>query len=153
VEAYRVTPNRPDDVAQLRYNDADGVRANVGNNPERQLNMLMAQGDVEWSVRDESDRPLALERARRSLDSTLSIVGRKGMRYVLEFRNLSGRTYEVVATVDGLDVMSGQPGSTSNRGYEPPRLLRRLLRLRMEPYEDVPEVFPRGDRARSAHGL
>ncbi|MDR1967392.1 MAG: hypothetical protein LBQ32_01690 [Burkholderiaceae bacterium] len=117
VQARRVTPNQPDDVAQLLYGDADGVRAKVGDAPERQLNMPMAQGDVEWSVRDETDQPLALQRTRQSPGGAFNIAGRKGMRYMLVFHNLSERAYEMVATVDGLDVLNGQPGSRSNTGY------------------------------------
>jgi hypothetical protein len=117
VQARRLTPSRPDDVAQLFYDDADGVRAKVGNAPDRQLNMLLAQGDVEWSVRDEAGQPLAVQRPRQNADKAFHIAGRKGERYTLEFRNLSERAYEVIATVDGLDVLNGQPGSLSHAGY------------------------------------
>jgi hypothetical protein len=44
--------------------------------------------------------------------------GKSGERYVLEYRNYSTiTTYEVVATVDGLDVLSGQKGRLRNNGY------------------------------------
>ena len=117
VEAHRITPEHPNDMAQLLYSDDDGVRARVGSNPDRQLYLLMAQGDVQWSVLDEHNRPLSLERARSGRDNTLNLVGHIGKRYLLEFRNLSDSAYEVVATVDGLDVMTEQPGSTSYTGY------------------------------------
>jgi len=117
VDAHRVTPDRPTDTAKLFYSDADGVRARAGNNPDREFSLLMAQGDVQWTVLDENNRPLSLERARSGRDNTLNLVGRVGARYVLEFRNLSDRAYEVVATVDGIDVMSEQPGSISYTGY------------------------------------
>ncbi|MDN5786684.1 hypothetical protein [Pseudorhodobacter sp.] len=46
------------------------------------------------------------------------LQGRSGQRYTLEYRNYSRtKTYEVVATVDGLDVLNGQPGSLRNNGY------------------------------------
>ncbi len=45
------------------------------------------------------------------------LQGRKGERYILEYRSRSARSLEIVATVDGLDVLSGQPGSTRQRGY------------------------------------
>jgi hypothetical protein len=41
----------------------------------------------------------------------------QGARYTLRFRNLSDRSYEVIATVDGLDVLTGKPGSLRNGGY------------------------------------
>jgi len=152
VEAYRVTPNHPDDVAQVFYNDADAVRASVGNDPDRQLNMLMAQGDVEWSVRDEENRPLPLERARRGAESAFNIAGRKGMRYVLVFENRSEHAYEVVATVDGLDVISGQPGATDNTGYIlRPRGTLRIEGFRKSDAEIAAFRFSSADRAYAAN--
>ncbi len=48
----------------------------------------------------------------------LRLQGQDGARYTLEYRNLSKtQTYEIVATVDGLDVLNGEPGTYSNRGY------------------------------------
>lgn len=124
VEARRLDPERPDDQLSIAYDSAAGVRARVGRAPDRQLNVVMAQGDVEWSVRDGSDRALPLQRAGR--DGPLHVAGVEGERYTLVFRNLSERVYEVVATVDGLDVMSGQPGSLRRHGYvlRPGALLR-----------------------------
>jgi len=152
VEVNRITPNRPDDVAQLFYNDADGVRASVGNNSDRQLNVLMAQGDVEWSVRDEADRPLTLERATQGADKALNFVGRKGARYTLLFHNLSERVYEVVATVDGLDVINGQPGSTRHTGYVLyPRATLRIDGFRKNDFEVAAFRFSAVDRAYAAN--
>jgi hypothetical protein len=102
------------------------VRRDAGSNPERRLNLQLAQGDVEWSVIDENDRPLPLQRARRSNDM-FRIAGVEGSRYTLRFRNLSD-SYEVIATVDGLDVLNGKPGSLRNGGY----VLRPLQALTIE---------------------
>ena len=107
---------QPDEVASLGYNEASAVRRDAGQNPERRLNLLLAQGDVEWSVLDEDARPLPLQRARRSADM-FRLAGIEGARYTLRFRNLSDRSYEVIATVDGLDVLNGKPGSLRNGGY------------------------------------
>ncbi|MFH0134728.1 hypothetical protein ACGLHS_31255 [Variovorax sp. VaC1] len=106
----------PDDVASLGYNEASAVRRTVGNDPERRLNLQLAQGDIEWSVLDENGRPLPLQRARRAEDM-FRLAGVEGSRYTLRFRNLSDRSYEVIATVDGLDVLNGKPGSLRNGGY------------------------------------
>ena len=114
--AARRLSAQPDEVASLGYNDAASVRRDAGSNPERRLNLLLAQGDVEWSVLDESSRPLPLQRARRSTDM-FRLAGTEGARYTLRFRNLSDRSYEVIATVDGLDVLNGKPGSLRNGGY------------------------------------
>lgn len=116
VSAKRLSPDQPDEVASLGYNEASAVRRDAGSNPERRLNLQLAQGDVEWSVLDENDRPLPLQRARRSNDM-FRLAGIDGARYTLRFRNLSDRSYEVIATVDGLDVLNGKPGSLRNGGY------------------------------------
>jgi hypothetical protein len=118
---------QPDEVASLGYNEASAVRRDAGNNPERRLNLQLAQGDVEWSVLDENDRPLPLQRARRSSDM-FRLAGIEGARYTLRFRNLSDRSYEVIATVDGLDVLNGKAGSLRNGGY----VLRPLQTLDIE---------------------
>jgi len=45
------------------------------------------------------------------------VLGRLGERYLLRVRNQSGQRIEVVASVDGRDVLDGQPASTARRGY------------------------------------
>jgi hypothetical protein len=45
------------------------------------------------------------------------VLGTLGQRYLLRFRNGSGRRVEVVASVDGRDVIDGRPASLSRRGY------------------------------------
>lgn len=117
VQVQRYTPEQPDEVASIGYNDAASVRRGVGADPERRLNLQLAQGDVEWSVIDESGRAIPLQRARRGGDAQFRLAGAEGARYTLRFRNLSDRSYEVIATVDGLDVLNGKPGSLRNGGY------------------------------------
>lgn len=49
---------------------------------------------------------------------TLWVEGRKDRRYALRLINRTGRRVEVVASVDGLDVVDGKPGDyTRKRGY------------------------------------
>ena len=45
------------------------------------------------------------------------VLGALGQRYLLRFRNGSGRRVEVVASVDGRDVLDGRPASLGRRGY------------------------------------
>lgn len=47
----------------------------------------------------------------------LHLAGKKGERYELHYKNNSNNTYAILATVDGLDVMNGQPGSFNSGGY------------------------------------
>jgi hypothetical protein len=44
-------------------------------------------------------------------------IGEPGERYVLIIRNDTGFRYECVASVDGLDVIDGQPAGFLKRGY------------------------------------
>ncbi len=51
-------------------------------------------------------------------DGRYFVEGRKGQRYALRLINRTGRRVEVVATVDGLDVIDGKPGDyVRKRGY------------------------------------
>ena len=45
------------------------------------------------------------------------VVGKHGERYNIHLRNLTGSRIEVVLTVDGRDVITGEEGSKQNRGY------------------------------------
>lgn len=45
------------------------------------------------------------------------VLGTQGARYLLRIRNQTGGRIEVVATVDGRDVIDGKPASVSKPGY------------------------------------
>ncbi|MBK8480388.1 MAG: hypothetical protein IPL40_04310 [Proteobacteria bacterium] len=45
------------------------------------------------------------------------LLGQRGRRYTLRVHNNSGQRVEVVATVDGRDVLDGRSGSFAKRGY------------------------------------
>jgi hypothetical protein len=47
----------------------------------------------------------------------LYVAGKLGERYNIRLRNLTNKRIEVVTTVDGRDVVSGEVGSKGNRGY------------------------------------
>jgi hypothetical protein len=62
---------------------------------------------------DESGRVLpAFEHRGRTY-----VLGALGQRYLLRIRNGSGRRIEVVASVDGRDVVDGRPAAFERRGY------------------------------------
>lgn len=126
VEAARLDPERPRTVAQLRYSDEASIRRALGHSMDQQLSVQLADGDVEWVVQDGQGRPLPIYSMRGARDYQLA--GRHGERYELVYSNRSQRHYEVVATVDGLDVLTGQAGSVHNAGY----LLRPGETLRIE---------------------
>lgn len=150
VEATRLHPEHAQALSQLRYSDETSIRRALGGSADRQLNVLLADGAVEWSVLDGQGQALPVYSQRGS--SSYQLAGRHGERYVLVFTNRSSRNYEVAATVDGLDVLSGQAGSLQNAGY----LLRAGQTLHIEGFrKNSREVaafrFATKDRAYAAH--
>ncbi len=70
-------------------------------------------GSYTVEIVDESGRALpTFEHRGRTY-----VLGALGQRYLLRFRNRSGRRVEVVASVDGRDVVDGRPASFEKRGY------------------------------------
>lgn len=114
VSARRISA-QPDDIASLSYNEASTVRGLVGADPEQRLNLPLADGRVEWSVLDEDYHPIPLQRTRGD-SGGFHLAGVEGSSYMLRFRNLSDFSYQVIATVDGLDVIGGQPSTLHNSG-------------------------------------
>jgi hypothetical protein len=116
VDFERADPLRPDDVATLYYDDADGVRAlTAGASVSGPADEAVALGGGALWIRvlDAGGDPLPIfSRAGRR-----HVEGRDGERYTIELANRTRERIEAVATVDGLDVMNGRPGSFENRGY------------------------------------
>ena len=74
----------------------------------RSVNSIsLAAGRVELSVRGDGRRELPIFRDNGSY----YLRGINGQAYRLIYRNNSSQTFEIVASVDGLDVLSGKPGS------------------------------------------
>jgi hypothetical protein len=113
---FREDPDRPMASAKLFYNDEAGVRAMARRNGISTLadsSMRAANGALTVRLLDESGRPLE----GFSTGSATYVVGQHGSRYIIQIQNHTGNRLEAVATVDGLDVINGQPGSFANRGY------------------------------------
>lgn len=86
-----------------------GSRA-PGSNRLRSINLLA--GQVELRVLGEKGAlPLSREAGRYYLH------GREGERYRLHYRNHSNKTYEIVASVDGLNVITGRAARRQDSGY------------------------------------
>ncbi len=80
----------------------------------RSINSIsLAAGKVSFSVKDERGRNLALYRDGQQY----FLSANDGQSYVLHYTNNSPQTFEVVASVDGLDVLNGQRASRYNSGY------------------------------------
>lgn len=98
----------------LHYNDVEGVRAAFAYH-NMAIGTARAElgGEISITVVDEYGRALPGGRA----GGKMYVVGQDQQRYNIEIRNGSGYRVEVVASVDGLDVIDGQPASYAKRGY------------------------------------
>lgn len=80
----------------------------------RSINSIsLAAGKVSFAVLDGRGRTLPLYRE----DQQYFLSANEGQSYVLKYSNSSAQTYEIVASVDGLDVINGQRASRYNSGY------------------------------------
>jgi len=114
VSFLRADPSRPFAQAQLFYNDWQGVQALASfHGGPRFHSYGAAGGAITVSIRGPGGEALD---AMNVADRTY-VIGQQGERYSIVIENHSPRSFEAVATVDGLDVMNGQPGSYDNRGY------------------------------------
>lgn len=99
----------------LHYNDSDGVRAHasyLGTRPAP-LEVMAGDGALSVSLVDDIGRTLpGYTAGGRSL-----IVGEDGGRYRIVVRNATTARFEIVASVDGLDVIDGRPADPNRRGY------------------------------------
>jgi len=108
--------SNPFAVTTIRYNDQNGIAAMLhGASPVSFTadSASAAGGAISVRLLDENGSPLPT-----FMDSGRTLVqGEHGGRYVIEVANHSSNRFEAVVAVDGLDVVDGQPGSFSKRGY------------------------------------
>lgn len=86
--------------------------------------LMLAEGRIGMAVLDDQGRKMTLTQSAQGI----RLAGKNGARYQLHYQNHSNKTYAILATVDGLDVMNGQPGSFNSGGY----VLRPYGRLTIE---------------------
>jgi hypothetical protein len=116
VSFARANATTPFAMAQLFYNDRRGVEAQAtfhGRDADRRRALLAAGGASSVAINDSSGDPLEGVNA----GGRTYVVGESGERYTIVITNHTGSRFEAVATVDGLDVISGRAGALSNRGY------------------------------------
>ncbi|MFW2174744.1 hypothetical protein ACG95N_14615 [Acinetobacter guillouiae] len=73
----------------------------------------IAAGKVSFSVVDDRGNRIPIYRVGQSY----YLSGREGQSYQLQYENNTAKTFEVVASVDGVDVIDGSEASRSNSGY------------------------------------
>jgi hypothetical protein len=113
VDFERADAKRPSAVVELHYNDREGALAMLPGAAFGQSELSALGGALRISMVDAAGRPF---RALRQGGRVVS-MGDPGERYSLLIENDSGRRFEIVASVDGLDVLDGEIGSVEKRGY------------------------------------
>ena len=112
----RDNASRPIARAAINYNDAEGIRAMAAAvAPQRMWPVFepRVRRLVSFALRDESGRLLP----GLNVGDRWFVVGEQGRRYSIVLRNETEYRLEAVVSVDGLDVMDGQPASIGKRGY------------------------------------
>lgn len=107
VEAIRLS-KQPYEIAAIHYQDGE-----PSNNSQK---IKWANLDpINLSVLTESKKIIPLYQIK---NNQYSLYGKENERYIIYLNNTDRqKTYEVVVTVDGLDVISGKAASYQNRGY------------------------------------
>lgn len=115
--SFQRASQQPFATVALNYNDSQGVAAMVSHDMARGAAMspvgIDPRGELTISIVDEFGRPLPA----LSIGGRIYIVGEAGRRYSIQVRNNGPRRFEIVGSVDGLDVMDGREASFAKRGY------------------------------------
>lgn len=99
----------------MNYNDRDGVVAHanyLGATPQP-LSVFTPGGGISIALTDVAGRELP----GVSAGGKTFVIGAEGERYNLVITNQTGGRFEIVASVDGLDVIDGRPADVAKRGY------------------------------------
>lgn len=107
---------QPDVMLALWYNDVDGVRqaqGAFGQGYDSFSQASTSDGVFVVSVTDESGYGMS----STQVGDKRYVLGTPGQRYKLTVQNNSAHRFEVVASVDGLDVIDGDTASFVKRGY------------------------------------
>lgn len=105
----------PLSVFSLNYNDRNGVDRFTGYRVDARqtANYSLRSGTLSVAIVHQDGTPYdAIQSGGR-----LVVIGRSGDAYTIVIRNHTPRRIEAVATVDGIDVISGKDGELSHRGY------------------------------------
>jgi len=106
--------SRPSGMDTLYYNDKDGIKAMSGNAYKVEGLQTAAGGMVEWGIKGS----LGYLSTYKDYNNRQRFVqGDKEQTYSIVIKNRCKSALEIVASVDGLDVMDGKSASLSKRGY------------------------------------
>jgi hypothetical protein len=115
---YRKSAAAPDAVATFHYNDDEGAKLMAemsGKAIKRSGAFEIVPGRLRVTVTPDyygiGDYDYYLAGGK------VFVVGIPGQDYKLKLENLTTTRMEVVVSIDGLDVLDGQPASVRKRGY------------------------------------
>lgn len=112
----RAEAQNPFAMTSIYYNDRAGIDSMIrswGGSPVNVSAFPVWQGYLDVALRGEGGETLTgLTAGGRNY-----VTGQAGQRYTILVRNNSPGRVEVVASVDGLDVIDGRPAAYSKRGY------------------------------------
>lgn len=111
---FRRESSKPAGTDVIYYNDSKGIDAMAGS--KRRIDGLQhaVGGLVEWGVKGGWGY---LDTYRERGSGRRFVKGEKGKGYTIVVKNRCRSALEVVASVDGLDVMDGKRASYVKRGY------------------------------------
>lgn len=104
------------DLKRLSQNPVDETQIRYANKQfsGRSINSIsLAAGKISFSIVDDRGRILPLYRDGQRY----FLAANDGQSYQLRYSNTSQQTFEIVASVDGLDVLDGRQASRSKSGY------------------------------------
>lgn len=130
----RSSPN-PIFLGSIHYNDAQGADAQRAHLQRRYVpgepmwryytgNRMSQWAGVTIAIVDENGQPLPAYH----LPNHILVVGAAGQRYIIQVENRTGQRFELVASVDGQDVIDGRSAQLGKRGY----LVDPYQRIRIE---------------------
>lgn len=114
---YRKPTGLPDAVDSFHYNDETGSKAMaeaLGGGRRKKGTFQAAGGRLEVGLRQSGGGSFF---ERYETGNRRIVVGDSGSAYQISLGNNTRHPIEVVASVDGLDVMDGKAASTQKRGY------------------------------------
>ena len=112
VKSFVRASSKPAGTDVIYYNNSQGIKA-MTSNAERVAGMQTAAGElVEWGIKGGLGFLATYKEGNRRL-----ISGGSGRSYIISVRNRSKSALEIVASVDGLDVIDGKTATFGKRGY------------------------------------
>lgn len=113
---YRKSDGQPSAVATFHYNDQEGAKLMaemLGKAVKRRGEFVLIPGKLAVEV----TKDYGSECDHYHAGGKVFVMGDAGSSYSLRLKNLTEHRLEVIVSIDGLDILDGQPASVRKRGY------------------------------------